>query len=316
MTDNVSSSASADGAKNASTRQGVALAVMATLTWGLFPLAFKAVAHISALEVLAHRSFWTLVFTALLMMLTRRREIFTRTLYTPRILGVAALSGLTIAVNWGVFIWAVANDHVLQTSLGYYISPLLSVLLGVVVLKERLSFPRWVALGLAAIGVVVMMMSAGAASWVVFSIAGSWTFYGLVRKLAPVGSLPGLYLETLMLLPLSGGYIAWLTWGPGPAAFGAGVGDSALLIFMGALTALPLLLFARAARILPLSAIGLLMYIVPTGQFLLAVFAFREPFTVSNLLAFVLIWAGLALYSWDTFARHRARRRVPVTRPL
>lgn len=307
---------SPDGAKDASLAQGVVLAVMATLTWGLFPLAFKAVAHISALEVLAHRSFWTFIFATLLMVIFRRREIFSRSLYTRRILSVAALSGVTIAVNWGVFIWAVANDHVLQTSLGYYISPLLSVLLGVVVLKERLTLRQWIALGFAVLGVLFMGMNAGASSWVVFAIAGSWTLYGFVRKLAPVGSLPGLYLETLMLLPISLGYIVWLLWGTTSAAFGSGVSDSLLLIFIGALTAFPLLLFARAARVLPLSALGLLMYIVPTGQFLLAVFAFHEPFTQKNLMAFVLIWVGLALYSWDTFTRHRARRRAPVTRPL
>lgn len=304
-----------DSASVASPAQGVALALAATSIWGLFPLVFKTVTHIAPLEVLAHRSLWALVFAMLSMTVMGRREIFQRAFYAPRTLAVAMLSGLAVAVNWGTFIWAVSHDQVLQSSLGYYISPLVSVLLGVVLLRERLGLKGCVAIAFAAAGVALLVMRFGAVPWVALSLAFSWALYGLVRKLAPVGSLPGLYLETLMLSPLALAFVVWLgvsdgamVAGLGAAVFGANLGDSVLLIVTGAVTALPLLLFARATRILRLSTIGVLMYIVPTVQFLLAVLVFGEPFTEAHLWAFMLIWAGLVIYAWDTLRGPKALR--------
>ena len=290
-----------DSAQSAGLAQGVALAVGATAMWGLFPLVFKTVAHIPALEVLAHRSAWSLVFVALLMLgVGRGREIFSKSFYAPRTLRTMALSGLAVAVNWGIFIWAVANDLVLQSSLGYYISPLMSVALGVVFLRERLPAVAWVAIGLAVFGVAVLVFNLGIVPWVSIGLAVSWSIYGLVRKTAPVGSLPGLFLETLLLLPVALSYLAWQGMQSDTAMFGASFIDSALLAGTGLVTALPLLLFARSTRILRLSTIGVLMYIVPTGQFLLAVFVFKEPFTSTHLIAFAFIWFGLALYGWGS----------------
>jgi len=290
-----------DSAQSAGLAQGVALAVGATAMWGLFPLVFKTVAHIPALEVLAHRSAWSLVFVALLMLgVGRGREIFSKSFYAPRTLRTMALSGLAVAVNWGIFIWAVANDLVLQSSLGYYISPLMSVALGVVFLRERLPAVAWVAIGLAVFGVAVLVFNLGMVPWVSIGLAVSWSIYGLVRKTAPVGSLPGLFLETLLLLPVALSYLAWQGMQSDTAMFGASLIDSALLAGTGLVTALPLLLFARSTRILRLSTIGVLMYIVPTGQFLLAVFVFKEPFTSTHLIAFAFIWFGLALYGWGS----------------
>ena len=299
-----------DSAQSASLAQGVILAVGATTMWGLFPLVFKTVAHIPALEVLAHRSAWSLLFVTVLMVAVgRRHEIFSKSFYAPRTLRTMALSGLAVAVNWGIFIWAVANDLVLQSSLGYYISPLMSVALGVVFLRERLAPVAWVAIGFAVLGVSVLVFHLGVIPWVSFGLAVSWSIYGLVRKTAPVGSLPGLYLETLLLLPVALSYIAWLALqGGGAATFGVGIVDSALLAGTGLVTALPLLLFARSTRILRLSTIGVLMYIVPTGQFLLAVFVFQEPFTSTHLVAFAFIWFGLALYGWGA-----SKYRPPIT---
>lgn len=299
------------------TGQGVALAVGATCIWGMFPLVFKTVAHINMAEVIAHRSLWALVFAALLMVILGRREIFQRTLYTRRNLTVAALSGLVVAVNWGGFIWAIIHDQVLQSSLGYYISPLVSVVLGVVFLHERLRFKAWVAVGFAATGVVLLVWHFGVVPWAALTIAVSWAIYGLVRKLAPVGSLPGLYLETMMLSPLALGYIVWMymnVGGVGSAeslAFGATLPDSLKLIATGAVTALPLLLFARATRILRLSTIGVLTFIVPTAQFSLAIFVFHEPFTLAHLWAFAFIWLGLVLYTWDKLS-WRKPAPIPV----
>lgn len=306
----VSPGVSRDTSASASAGQGVALALAATCIWGMFPLVFKTVAHIAPLEVLVHRSLWALVFAGLLMAVMGRREVFQRAFYAPRTLAMALLSGLAIAVNWGVFIWAVSNDQVLQSSLGYYINPLVSVLLGVLFLGERLRPWAWAAIALAAAGVLVLVVRVGVVPYVSLALAVSWGLYGFARKLAPVGSLPGLFLETLVLSPLALGFVAWMALAGGvepfsgaAMAFGTVWSDVALLVMTGAVTALPLLLFARATRILRLSSIGVLMYIVPTLQFLLAVFAFQEPFTQAHLWAFMLIWAGLALYGWDSLKR-------------
>lgn len=301
---------SPDSASSASTGQGIALAVAATSMWGAFPLLFKTVSHIPALEVLAQRSAWSLVFVTVLMIaMGRRGEILKKSFYAPRTLRAMALSSVMVAINWGVFIWAVANDLVLQSSLGYFISPLLSVVLGVIFLGERLVLSSWVAITLACLGVLVLVVNLGLVPWVSVGLAVSWAIYGLVRKTAPVGSLPGLYLETLLLLPLALAYIAWLAMGDGVMMFGATWTDTLLLIGSGFVTALPLLLFARATRILRLSTIGVLMYIVPTGQFLLAVFVFKEPFSTGHLVAFGFIWLGLAVYVWGAA---RGRHRVPI----
>lgn len=302
-------SVSYDSSSSASPLQGAMLGVAATCIWGMFPLVFKTVSHLSPLEVLVHRSLWALVFAGLLMTLMGRREIYDRAFYAPLYLKMALMSGMAIAVNWGVFIWAVSHDQVLQSSLGYYINPLVSVLLGVVFLRERLKPVAWAAIALAAAGVGVLVIGVGEVPWISLALAFSWALYGFARKLAPVGSLPGLFLETLVLSPVALAGALWLGLGgidplTGLGGAFAGTGsDTALLVMTGAVTALPLLLFARATRILRLSSIGLLMYIVPTGQFLLAVFAFGEPFTTVHLWAFMLIWLGLALYSGNSLRR-------------
>lgn len=310
MQDPPNSAVRHDTAHAAHMMEGVVLTLAATCFWGMFPLVFKTVAHIPALEVLAHRSAWSLVFVVLIMLAVgRRREIISRTLYAPRTLVAMGLSATAVAVNWGIFIWAVAHNVVLQSSLGYYISPLISVVLGVVLLRERLGFAAWSAVCMAALGVLVMIYNFGTVPWVSLGLGMSWALYGLARKTAPVGSLPGLYLETLLLLPLALGYIAWLGMYEGTGLFGGEIIDSALLVGTGLVTALPLLLFARATRILRLSTIGLLMYIVPTAQFILAVFVFDEPFTRIHLASFALIWLGLIVYGWGT---SRARSRAPA----
>lgn len=301
-----------DTAHSASAGQGVLLGVASTCIWGMFPLVFKTVAHIPALEVLAHRSAWSLVFVTILMVVMGRGgEIFSKAFYAPKTVRTMALSGIAVACNWGIFIWAVSHDVVLQSSLGYYISPLMSVVLGVVFLRERLALVAWVAVALAALGVVVLVVNLGTLPWVSLGLAVSWSIYGLVRKTAPVGSLPGLYLETLLLLPWALGYIGWLGLSAGEApAFGASPADSLLLAGTGLATALPLLLYARAVRILRLSTLGVLMYIVPTAQFFLAVFVFDEPFTSHHLAAFALIWLGLALYGWSSTRPRRSAAPV------
>lgn len=294
---------------------GGGLAVSAFLMWSMFPLYFKLVAHISPLEVLAHRMVWTLAFVTLIMVVTGRREIFQKSFYAPKTLGFMALSALAVAVNWGVFIAAVSWGQVLQSSLGYFISPLMSVLFGVFILSERPRPLAWVAIAIAALAVANLVWNFGAVPWIALWLGLSWGLYGLLRKLAPLGSISGLYTETLLMLPLALAFLVYLhSFGlpAGMASAGlATLDDGWLLVGVGALTATPLLLFARAVRLLPLSAAGVLQYIVPTGQFILAVFVFGEPFGDAQLLTFVMIWAALALYIGDSLRAHRRRPAPP-----
>lgn len=289
---------------------GAALAVSAYLMWSMFPLYFKLVSHIAPLEVLAQRMAWTLVFAAIIMLVTGRREIFTKQFYAPKTLGIMALSGLAVTINWGLFIAAVSWGQVLQSSLGYFISPLMSVLFGILILSERPRPLAWVAIAIAALGVANLVWNFGAVPWIALGLGFSWGIYGLLRKLAPLGSVSGLYMETLLMLPLALAYLAYLS-GSASLSFSASMGDGLLLVGVGAVTTLPLLLFARAIRILPLTAIGVLQYIVPTGQFMLAVFVFGEPFGEAQLFTFVLIWIALAIYVTDSLNARRRRRRPP-----
>ena len=285
--------------------RALVLAAAAYGIWGLFPLYFKTVTHIPPLEVLAQRTVWAFVFTASFMVVMGRREIFSRAFYAPRTLAIMAASGLSLAVNWGLFIVAVANDQVLASSLGYFTAPFVSVLLGVGVLGERPRPLAWAAIAVAALGVANLMTGAGELPWIALGLAVSWGLYGLMRKLSPLGSLAGLYTETLLLSPFALAYLVWLG-ASGSLVFATGTVDTLLLVGVGALTTLPLLLFARAARLLPLTTIGVLQYIVPTGQFALAVFVFDEPFGRVQLVTFALIWLALALYVGDLL-RHLHR---------
>ncbi|MDH5189126.1 MAG: EamA family transporter RarD [Rhodospirillaceae bacterium] len=292
---------------------GTTLALGAYTMWGLFPLYFKLLSHINYMEVLAQRTVWTFVFVFLIMLAMGRFEIFAREFYFKKTVLIMLVSGIALAINWGVFIVAVSIDQVLQASLGYFMAPLASALLGIFVLSERPNPARWVALGFALAGVSYMVASVGDVPWLALALAGSWALYGLMRKLSPLGSISGLYMETMILSPLALGYIfyiAYLPSGSGPmVAFGTNMQNTMLLIGAGILTALPLLLFARAAKLLQLGAIGILQYVVPTGQFMLAVFIFDEPFGSEKLITFVCIWIALAIYVADSLYSRRTSRK-------
>lgn len=275
------------------------LAIGAYLLWGAFPIYFKAVAHVPALQVLAHRVVWALVVTAVLIAPLGRRIAVAATFADRRRLAKLFVSAVLLAVNWGVFIYAVASARVLQASLGYFINPLVSVLLGVLILGERLRPIGWVAVGLAAAGVGVELMRLGTLPWISCVLALSFAGYGLMHKLTPVDTLVGLFSETALLAPPAFAYLLVIGLA-GSGAFGAvDVGTDILLIVAGPITALPLLLFVAAARRITLATLGLIQYITPTAHFLLAVFLFKEPVGGYQWGAFGLIWLALALYTID-----------------
>ncbi|MFO1153535.1 MAG: EamA family transporter RarD [Rhodospirillales bacterium] len=278
---------------------GVACASGAYALWGLFPLYFKAVAAVPALEVLAHRIVWSLlvVFVALVLGggLGAAGAIFRQ----PRLLAVLAASAAALTVNWGVFIYAIDSGQVLQSSLGYFINPLVSILLGVAVLGERLNRLQWLAVALAASGVVLEVVTVGSLPWIALALAFSFAAYGLLRKLAPAEALAGLFAETALLAPVALAYLLVLA-AKGEGTFAADtIRLDLLLVLAGLVTALPLVLFVAGARRVRLVTVGLLQYIAPTGHFLLALFVFGETITLLHGLTFALTWVGLALYTAD-----------------
>ena len=288
-------------------RNGVVLATLAFLCWGLFPLYFKLVDAVPAVEILAHRVVWTVLLITVVLMVRRGWSAVWVVFANRRLLATLTLSAVVISVNWGVFIWAIAHDRVLEASLGYYINPLVSVVLGVAVLRERLRPLQWAAVGLAAAGVAYQIVGLGAFPWVALTLAFSFGFYGLIRKVAAVDAYSGLFVETLILSPLALAYLVWLAV-MGEGAFGRGDWElDGLLALSGIVTALPLILFVAGARRIRLSTLGLLQYIVPTGQFTLAVFVFGEAFTSGIFVTFGFTWAALAVYSFDTVRREMSR---------
>jgi len=276
---------------------GIAYATFAFFCWGLFPLYFHALAEVPALEMLAHRMLWSLLFLAIVLSARRQWKWLPRTLGQPRVLASFVASAVLLTANWFVYIWSVNNGHVIDASLGYFINPLVNVLLGLVVLKEKLRRAQWIAIGVAACGVLWLTWSAGQVPWIALILGITFGSYGLLRKTAALAALEGLSLETMILFPLALVYVAWLTM-TGHNTFLNSELDSTrwLLVAAGPITAIPLLLFAAGARKIPMAALGLLQYLSPTMQALLGVWVFHEGFPPARLAGFVIIWAALALY--------------------
>lgn len=289
-------------------RAGLLFGLGAYLAWGVMPLYFKALAHVSALEIVAHRVIWSMVFMAALVALWRRWPAIRAALGTGRVLITLLITTLLIGTNWLIFIYAVVSGHVLEASLGYYLNPLVNVLLGVVLLKEKLSRAQVFATLLAAAGVAVLAAGAGSGLWISLTLAATFAVYGFLRKIVAVDSLEGLSIETALLSPLA---LAWLVWlqADGSAAFASvTLTTDLLLVLGGAITAIPLLMFTAAARRLPYSTLGFLQYVAPSLQFLLAVLAFGEPLTTAHLICFAAIWTALAIFSFEGLrSAHRGR---------
>ena len=292
---------------NFESRKGIALGLTAYLVWGSFPAFFKLLPNAEPLEIVCHRIVWSAVFLLLLVFFQRRTGKLIRTLVDGKILMTLCCSTLLIACNWFVFMFAVQGDQVLQSSLGYFITPLLSVAFGFIFLGERLS--RWQQLSclFAASGVLYLILGYGQVPWIAFLLATSFGLYGLLRKVAKVDALIGLTVETLLLAPFATGYLVYLSKVGQPAFLSGSTSYNLLLPLAGVVTAIPLLFFIAAAQRLRLATIGFMQYLTPSLHFVLAVVAFSEPFSRDQLISFLLIWIGLAIYSADILREHKQK---------
>lgn len=276
---------------------GIVYAALAFLCWGLFPLYFHAIGEVTPLEILAHRMLWSLLFLAIVLAVRRQWGWLPQLLKRPRVLASFMASAIFLSSNWFIYIWAVNNGHVIDASLGYFINPLVNVVLGLLVLKEKLRRGQWLAIVLAGCGVAWLTWQGGQLPWIALLLAGTFGVYGLLRKTAALAALEGLSLETMLLFPLAVAYLGWLSWhGQNTFLNTEHDGTRWLLVAAGPITAIPLLLFAAGARRIPLSVLGLLQYIGPTIQMLLGVWFFHEAFTAARLAGFAVIWGALVLY--------------------
>lgn len=283
------------------TSKGVIYGLAAYTMWGSFPLYFALFEGIPAWEVLIHRVIWSCLFLALVIALLKRWPAVTAALKQPRKLGFVMGCAVFIALNWGVYIYAVETRHVLQASLGYFLTPLVNVAMGLLILGERISRLQMVAVALAAVAILYQFFLLGELPWITLVLAFSFGTYGLLRKKVELDGLSGLFVETLLLLPLGLLTLAWLS-AQGVSHFTESTHSTLLLLSSGVVTAIPLLAFAGAARRLKLSTVGFLMYINPTIQFLIALYVFHEPLSTEKLISFVMIWVALAIYSWSAWA--------------
>ena len=288
-------------------RTGIVSAALASLCWGLFPLYFHALGDVPPLQILAHRMLWSLAFL-LIVLGWRKQWRWLEQVRQPRVFRSFVASAILLAGNWLLYIWAVNNGHVIDASLGYFITPLFNIMLGFLILKERLRRLQWAVIGIAALGVAWLTLQSGGVPWIALGLAASFGGYGLLRKTAALGALEGLSFETMVLFPVAAIYVGWLTL-HGQNTFINTPFDTTrwLLVAAGPITAIPLLLFANGARRIPLSILGLLQYLAPTIQFLLGVLLFKEAFTSGRLVGFALIWSALLLFAGEgVFQRGRS----------
>ena len=289
-------------------RKGFLFGAGAYTLWGVLPIYFKQLTAIPSVSIVAHRVLWSVPFLLALLIFGRKLGDLHAALTNRRTLAWLALTASLIAINWLLYIYAVVSGHILAGSLGYYLNPLANVLLGRFILNERLSPLQWTALAIAAAGVSAMAVGALSQLWISLTLAVSFASYGLLRKLAPVDSVTGLTVETLLLLPLAIGWLAWRSLA-GEPLFGTDGTTTFFLVMAGAATAVPLILFTAAARLIPYSTLGMLQFLAPTLQFLCAVFLYDEPFGTAHAIAFGAIWTALALYVTALVREARRARR-------
>ncbi len=298
-------------AQDGDSPRGIAFALAAYLLWGILPVYFKALEHVPTLEVLAHRILWSVpVALAVLIWLGRTADLRTA-LRSPRMLAMGALTAALVSLNWGFYVYAVQSGQTLEAALGYYINPLVTVLMGRLLLNERLDRLQWLSIALAGAAVVVLTVEAGRVPLLALTLTLTWALYAYFKKSLPLGPNQGFALEVILLAPLA---LAWLVWQMAagqPAFVAGGLSTTVLLAGAGLVTAVPLMIYANGAKLLRLATIGVMQYITPTIVFLTAVFAFGEPFGTARAIAFPMIWAALALYTVALVrqARHRARER-------
>jgi chloramphenicol-sensitive protein RarD len=285
--------------------KGTWYAIGAYALWGLLPVYWKWLHHVPATQVLCHRILWSFLTLFVIILLLRQWNTFRLALANPRVLCAYTVAACLISINWLTYIWAVGAGFIIETSLGYFINPLLSVLLGVVIFRERLRTWQWISIILAAAGVVYLTIAYGSLPWIALTLAVTFGLYGLVKKVAPLGSLYGLALETGVLLLPAFIFLIYSDRAGNGAIFHVGAITDALLMGAGVITAVPLLLFSSAARRIPLSLIGILQYIAPTLQFLLGVFVYSEPFTTAKFIGFGIVWIALIIYGVEGLMVYR-----------
>jgi chloramphenicol-sensitive protein RarD len=292
--------------------RGLSASISAFLIWGLLPLYLKVLEMVPVLQLTAHRVAWGFLFGFGWLLVRGEARSMMRALADPQTRSKLFITAALIGINWGIFMWGTANHHVVEVSLGYFIAPLLNVVLGILVFRERLNRAQTVAVIIAAAGVIYLTWSAGRPPWLSIWLALSFALYGLVRKVAKVEALPGFAGETLLLFPFAAGYILWCELSGQGSMTELGWGLNGVLLLAGPVTAVPLVLFAVGARRIPLSTVGLLQYIAPTMQLLTAIFLFKEPFTTARIVGFSLIWAALAIYGTDGLLSGRRREQNPA----
>lgn len=289
-------------------QQGGLLAASAFILWGLFPLYFKLISHISALEILSNRIIWAAICLFFLLFILKRWHDVLAILRNPKQIMYLMISTLLIVTNWGVYIWSVNSNNIIEASLGYYINPLFNILLGYFLLKEKLRSLQWFAVFLAAIGVSIQLVTYGEVPWIAFTLALSFGLYGFVHKKINVGSVPSLFIETVILLPIAIIFLSFLaSQNTGPVLWS--VNDWLLLMIAGPVTIIPLLLFTGAAKRINYSTLGFLQYISPSLLFLLALFLYNEPFSFTKLITFIFIWFALLLLTIDMLKDQRLKRK-------
>lgn len=298
---------------NEDTPRGFAFALTAYLLWGVLPYYMKMVAHIPPLEVVAHRVIWSLPLAAAVLLFQGRTADVKTAIRTPKMLGMAAVTAIFVSINWLIYVWAVGSNRTIEAALGYYINPLFSVFLGAMLLGETMSRAQKFAILVAAVAVVILTWDAGGLPWVSLGLAFSWGFYAFFRKTLPIGPNQGFMVEIMILFIPAAAYVIYLE-ATGQGHFGhTGWQDVALLSGAGLVTAVPLMVYANGAKLLRLSTIGLMQYLTPTLIFISAIFVFKEPFGLTKLVAFVLIWAALVIY---TVTLVHGNRKRPVISQL
>ncbi len=300
------------GTDMAESRKGFLLGLAAYALWGLFPLYWPLLEPAGAVELLAHRVLWSMVTMVALILLLRRRAALAALLRSPRQRWILSGAAVVITLNWGIYIYGVTNEHVVETSLGYFINPLVTVLAGVVILSERLRPLQWVAVGLASAAVLGLTIDYGRPPWIALGLAFSFAAYGLLKKFAGAGAIESLTVETFVIVPAAAAYLVWLA-SSGRNEVTPEFGHIALIATSGLATAIPLICFGAAATRVPLSTLGLLQYVAPTLQFALGVLVLGEPLPPARLAGFCVVWAALALFTYEAISHHRRTQLALAT---
>ena len=290
--------------------RGILYGIGAYTLWGFFPIYWKLLHNVSAFQVIGHRISWSFIVLIGYIFVTKKWQGFRAEAFNTRTIAIYAVAGILLSINWLIYVWGVNADFIVETSLGYFINPLLSILMGVIFLRERLRPAQWIPVLIAAIGVGYLTFVYGRLPWIALSLAFSFGFYALVKKLAPLGSVYGLTLETVSVLPIALIYLSIVEMGGSAAFLHDGLTTDLLLLGAGIVTTIPLLMFASAAKQIPLTMVGILQYIAPTIQFLIGVFLYKEPFDHAHLIGFGIVWVALAIFWLENFL---AQSRLKTT---